>query len=66
MDDVHKGKFVRAKTQNVQYLMKNGNGNRYSFIKTKVDDHRPKTLGYEKPIKANVYLVHKLGRRNFT
>ena len=33
MDDVHKGKFVRAKTQHVQYLMKNGN--RYSFIKTR-------------------------------
>ena len=34
MDNVHKGKFVRAKTQHVQYLLKNGNGNRYSFIKT--------------------------------
>ena len=32
MDDLHKGKFVCAKTQHVQHLMKNENGNRYSFI----------------------------------
>ena len=38
MDDVHKGKFVRAKTH-VQYF---GNGNRYSFIKTKGRRPSPK------------------------